>query len=265
VRHRAAARSGRHLVREQRSAEPAEQRLAVREYVPGAAHPPRRQQAADRRVRTAAANPREVNRREVPKTEAQPLAGQPVAIASRPRAVAREVARLSAALEPARRWAESEALVVQVGAAGVEAAEEEPQPAARDAAVRPREAVRAAVPQSAERRAAVQAGKAELPPAVRGGAPVRRTGVAAQAAEQAVERAARHEVAPRRAAVRDGVAPLPAVARAAVRRRVAPDARAVLYPALVWAVPRAPFLLCPVRQPAARFARGTARLSIASP
>lgn len=153
----------------------------------------------------------------------------------------------------------------QVGTAVVE---EEPQPAARDAAVRPREAVRAAVPQPAVRRAVVQAEKAELPPeAVRDGAPVRPTGVAAQAAEQAVERgAARNEVAPRRAAVRDGVAPLPAAARdAAVRRRVAPDARAVLYPALVWAVPRGPFLLCPVRQPAARFARGTARLSIASP
>jgi hypothetical protein len=150
-------------------------------------------------------------------------------------------------------------------AAVVEAAE--PQPAARDEEVRPREAVRAVVPQPGVRRAAVQAGKAELPPeAVRGGAPVRPTGVAAQTAEQAAGRgAARDEGAPRRAAVRDGEAPLPAVAPAAVRRRVAPDARAVLYRAPVWAVHRGPFPLCPVRQPAARFARGTARQSIASP
>jgi hypothetical protein len=152
--------------------------------------------------------------------------------------VAREVARLSGALEQARRWAQPEALVEQAGAA------------ARDAAVRPREAVRAAVPQPAVRRAAVQAGKAELPPeAVRGGAPVRPMGVAAQAAEEAAGRGAvRDEVAPRRAAVRDGVAALPAArAAAGVRRRVAPDAREVLHPALVWAVHRGRFLLCPAR------------------
>jgi hypothetical protein len=169
--------------------------------------------------------------------------------------VAWEVARLSAALEQARRWAQPEALVEQAGAA------------ARDAAVRPREAVGAAVPQPAVRRAAVQAGKAELPPeavrggavqagkaelppeAVRGGAPVRPMGVAAQAAEEAAGRGAvRDEVAPRRAAVRDGVAALPAArAAAGVRRRVAPDAREVLHPALVWAVHRGRFLLCPAR------------------
>jgi hypothetical protein len=194
-----------------------------------------------------------------------------VAIASRPRAAGtREAARFSAAPEQAQRRAKPAALAAQVGPAAVG---QEQLLVARDEVVRRPEAGRAAALPQAVQRAVAQAGRAALPPeAARAGEGVQPRGVAARAEEavQPMEVAAQAVAAEARrlAAARDGAALQrgAAVARAAVgaRRPAEPGARAALRPALVWAFLRA-LLLCPARQPAARFARATARLSIASP